>query len=319
MTPTLHLTEADLKPLMDMGEAIACLEKGFGRWGEPDVINMTRRRGFSSQGTIMMMGAVDGPSGIYGFKTYFPNKLRMSAGVYVTLHSFAEGRLLAMMQAEAMSQMRTGAASGLATKLLANEDASALGIIGTGKQAFAQTAALCHVRPIKHILAFGRDEEKRDAFVKRLKTELKIETRGVDDARNAVEPADIVVTSTNSATPVFDGAWLKPGSHVNAAGANHASRSEIDEVAMARTALISTDDREQAKIEAAEFVTRAREGLLDWASVVELGELVTGKIRGRTSAADITLFKSLGIAYEDVLYAQSLYGEAVKAGIGQRF
>jgi alanine dehydrogenase len=242
----------------------------------------------------------------------------MSAGTYVALHSFAEGRFLAMMQAEVMTQMRTGAASGLATKVLANEDASVLGMIGTGKQAFAQAAAVCHVRPIKQILTFGRTAEKRDAFVKHLKTELKIETRGVDDARDAVEPADIVVTITSSATPVFDGVWLKPGTHVNAAGANNASRSEIDEAAMARMALISTDDREQAKIEAAEFVTRAREGLLDWASVVELGEL-TGKIKGRTSATDITLFKSLGIAYEDVLYAQSLYGKAVKAGIGQKF
>ena len=316
MTPALYLTEADLKPLLDMGEAIACLEAGFRRWGDPDVINLSRRRGFPSQGIIMMMGAVDGPSGVYGFKTYFPNRLGQPPGFSIALHSFTEGRLLAMMQGQAMSQVRTGAASGLATKLLANPDASVLGIIGTGRQAFAQAQAVCHVRPIRKILVHGRNTEKRDAFAARLETELGVETHSAATARETVEPADIVVTITSSATPVFDGAWLKPGAHVNAAGANNLRRSEIDDAAMARMAVMVTDDREQARIEAGEFVSQADKGLLDWATIVELGDLVTGQAKGREHASDLTLFKSLGIAFEDVLYAQQLYAAAVKAGVG---
>ena len=317
MTPTLYLTEADLAPLLDVGEAIACLERGFGRWNDPDVINLARRRGFPSQGVIMMMGAVDGPSGTYGFKTYFPNRLGQPPGFHVMLHSFTEGRLLAIMQGQAMSQVRTGAASGLATKLLANPDAAVLGVIGTGRQAFAQVAAVCQVRPITQILVFGRDAGKRDAFVQRVEGALRIETRGVADARQAVEPADVVVTITSSATPVFDGAWLKPGAHVNAAGANNLKRCELDAAAIDRMAVLVTDDREQAMIEAGEFAARVDQGRLDWSTVVELGDLVTGRAAGRSTPADITLYKSLGIAYEDVLYAELLYAKAVAAGVGQ--
>ena len=196
-------------------------------------------------------------------------------------------------------------------------DAVVLGVIGTGRQAFAQVAAVCHMRPIERILVSGRDAGRRDAFVRRVQDALQIETLGVGNPRDAVEPADVVVTITSSATPVFDGAWLKPGAHVNAAGANNVKRCELDAAAIARMAVLSTDDREQARIEAGEFVACADRGLLDWSDVVELGDLVTGRAAGRTSATGITLYKSLGIAFEDVLYAQLLYGKAVAAGIGQ--
>ena len=318
MTPTLYLTESDLKPLLEMGDAIACLEQGFARWRQEDVINLARRRAFAPQGTMMMMGAVDGPSGVYGFKTYFPNKLGVGAGFHIALHSFTEGRLLALMQAQTMSQVRTGAASGLATKLMAREDASVLGIIGTGKQAFAQAAAVVQVRPIKQILVFGRDEGRRQAFAQRIEAELHVPTRGVESARLAIEPADVVVTVTSAASPVLDRTWLKPGVHINAAGANNTSRSEIDEATILAAALLATDDREQSQIEAGEFATLAGKGAFDWSRIVELGDLVTGAVPGRTNDSDITVFKSLGIAFEDVLYAERLYGKAVEAGIGQK-
>jgi len=315
-TPALHLTEADVLPLLDMRDAIDCLARAFTRWGMADTVNLPRQRARPPQGILNLMGAVDGAEGVHGLKVYMPNPA--GAAYTIALFSHREGRLLALIEAEAMSRVRTGAATGLATRLLANPEAERLGLIGTGGQAFAQAEAVAAVRPIREIRVFGRDPVKRDAFAGLLEKQLACEVRPVASAAAAVEGAGVVVAITKAAAPVIDAAWLAPGTHVVGAGANAPGKSEIDAATLLGAGVIATDDRTQAMCEAAELIELASQGRLDWSRVVELGDLVTGKAAGRTSAGEITVFKSLGIAFEDIAYAHHLYARAVAAGAGRR-
>ena len=227
------------------------------------------------------------------------------------------GRLKAIIEADLLGQLRTGAASGIATRLLANPDARKLGVIGTGRQARTQVVAVCAVRPIERIRVFSRTPAPCEAFARALEQELGIETRAAPSAEACVADADVVVTITKSAEPVCRADWLARGAHVNAAGANAGDRREIDADTVLRAAVKVTDHIEQAKIEAAEFCDLVAAGKLAWSDIHELGELVTGRVTGRTSASDLTLFKSLGIALEDVAFAEVVLQRALAAGMGK--
>jgi ornithine cyclodeaminase/alanine dehydrogenase-like protein (mu-crystallin family) len=311
----LYLTEADVLRLVTVGDAIAVLEQAFATWHDAGTTNLTRQRAPLATGNFNLMGASYGPKGVYGLKAYFGGKA--GARYHTFLYAADGGALLAMIEADLFGQLRTGAASGLATKLLANPAARTLAIIGTGKQARAQALAVCAVRPITQVRVFGRTNERRMDFARALEAELKIETRPAHTAEACVGGADIVVTITKSAEPVCRSEWLADGVHVNAAGANSADRRELDPATVLRAAVRATDDRKQAREEAAEFRDLVGAGRLSWDDVQELGDLVTGKVPGRTSLSAVTLFKSLGIGLEDVAFAELAYRRALEAGVGQ--
>jgi alanine dehydrogenase len=213
--------------------------------------------------------------------------------------------------------MRTGAASGLATKLMANPDAQTLGVIGTGRQSRTQVEAVCAVRPIKRIKVFARTPEHREAYARALEKELGVEALPAPSAEACVADANVVITITKSAEPVCRAEWLAQGAHVNAAGANSGDRREVDAETVLRAAVKATDHVEQAKVEAGEFRDLVAAGRLAWSDIRELGEFVTGKAKGRTSPSDLTLFKSLGIALEDVAFGELVYQRALAAKVGR--
>jgi ornithine cyclodeaminase/alanine dehydrogenase len=242
----------------------------------------------------------------------------MKGGQFHTLlYSSVDGKLKAMIEADLFGQLRTGAASGLATKLMANPEAHTLGVIGTGRQSRTQAVAVCAVRPIKRVNVFARTPESREGYARSLEKELGIEVRPVSSAEACVAEADVVVTITKSAEPVCRAGWLAKGVHVNAAGANSGDRRELDGETVLRAAVKVTDHVEQAKMEAGEFRDLVAAEKLAWSDIRELGELVTGKAKGRTSPSDLTLFKSLGIALEDVAFGEVVYQRALAAGVGK--
>lgn len=316
MTTPLYLTESDVAALVNVGDAIAALEGAFAAWRDPETSNLPRQRAKLGAGFLNVMPAVYGRAGLFGLKTYFPGKAGMT--YHVVLYSSVEQRMLAVIEAQLLGQLRTGAASGLATKLLARADARTLGVIGAGKQARAQVLAVCAVRPITRIDVFARDAERRAAFARAIEAEAKVETRPAETVQACVAGADVVVTITNSREPVCRAAWLAEGAHVNAAGANAANRRELDADLVLRAAVRATDDRRQAQEEAAEFRDLVAEGRLTWDDVVELGDIATGTAAGRTSAGELTLFKSLGIALEDIAFAEIIYRRALETGAGKR-
>ena len=310
-TPPIYLTEADVGRLVTVKDAIATLEALFATWGQPSTSDLPRQRARLAGGAFNLMGAAYGAKGVHGLKAYAGVK---GAQFHTLLYSSLDGKLKAMIEADLLGQMRTGAASGVATKLLANADAHTLAVIGTGKQSRAQIAAVCAVRPITRVKVFSRTAEHREAYARSVEKDLGVEVLPASSAQACVAEADVVVTT---AEPVCRAQWLAEGAHVNVAGANSNDRREVDAGTVLRAAVKATDHVEQAKAEAGEFRELVAAGKLAWSAIRELGEFITGKAAGRTSPSDLTLFKSLGIALEDVAFAELVYQRALAAGVGR--
>jgi ornithine cyclodeaminase/alanine dehydrogenase-like protein (mu-crystallin family) len=310
----IYITEAEVGRLVTVEDAMTVLEELFATWGQPSTDNIPRRRARLPGGAFNLMGAAYGAKNVYGLKAY----AGMKGGQFHTLlYSSIDGRLKAMIEADLFGRLRTGAASGLATKLMANPDVHTLGVVGTGRQSRTQAVAVCAVRPIKRVLVFARTPEHREGYARELEKELGIEVRPAPSAQACVADAGVVVTITKSAEPVCRAEWLAKGAHVNAAGANSGDRREVDAETVLRAAVKVTDHVEQAKVEAGEFRELVAAGKLAWSDVRELGEVVTGKAKGRTSPSDLTLFKSLGIALEDMAFGELVYQRAIAQKVGR--
>ena len=311
----LYLNEDDVTSLVNVKDAIAVLERLFATWSDPATVNLQRQRAPTGTGTFNLMGAAWGAAELFGLKAYYGGG--SGARFHVLLYCARDGRLKAMIEADNLGRMRTGAASGLATKLLAAPQARSLGVIGAGRQAFAQVAAVCAVRKVEAVRVFSRTTARRDSFASLVERELRIAAEPVASAEAAVGTADIVVTITKSAEPVLRANWLKSGVHINAAGANAASRREIDGETVLRSSVRATDHLAQARLEAAEYRDLVDAGRLGWQDIVEIGDILTEKAPGRRGGADLTLFKSLGIALEDLAIADLIWRRAIERGVGK--
>ena len=221
-----------------------------------------------------------------------------------------------MLQVFGLGALRTGAASGVATKHMARQDACVLGVIGTGRQARTQVEAITHVRPIKEVRVFSRSQENRGRFCHDVAAHHELHAVPAATAEEAIRGADIAVTATTSTTPVLLGEWLAPGTHVNAIGANYEHRRELDVKAIERAATIATDDPEQVRYESTDLAEAVAQGILAWNSILPLGEIVAGRVPGRAGKDDVTLFKSLGVAMEDVALSIRAFEKARQQGLG---
>jgi len=314
---TLFLDEACVAGLVGMDDALEAVEQVFAEVGRGTVTNVPRVRAPLAEGTLRITAAVLNARGYYGVKVSSTTIFESSAGRVFSLYKADTGELAAIVQVFAMGALRTGAASGVATKYMARPDASVLGVIGTGRQARTQAEAICKVRPIREIRVFSRSAHNRARFCADLAA-TGAALIPVDSAEAAARGADVIATATTATEPVLLGDWLAPGAHVNAIGANYEYRRELDSAAVGCMAVIATDDREQVRYEATDLAAPVAEGVIGWDDIVGLGDIVAGKIPGRTSEADITMFKSLGVALEDVALAARAYEKALETGAGQR-
>ncbi len=312
---TLLLREGDVKQLLTMADAIDTLETAFGDAGAGVAQNLTRQRIVQRPGVMHLLGGAVPSLDALGFKAYtaFPGGVRFS----VNLYSAATGELQAVIEADWLGRMRTGAASGLATRYLARPDAATLGMIGAGGQAETQLLAMAAVRSLERARVFTRDHGRLVAFCARLSEQIGLPVEPAASAAEAVRGADIVVTATTSRHPVLEGEWLKPGAHLNVMGSNWDNRREIDDATIAAADLIVVDSLPQAKIEAGDLIIPASQGKLLWQHVQELGAVIAGKIPGRQGPDQITFFKSLGIGLEDVAVAALVYRLAREHGAGE--
>jgi alanine dehydrogenase len=313
----LLLTEADVKSILTMPLAIEAVEDSFRRLADGSALLHSRQRlHVPGKSYMHYMAAADATTGYMGLKIYTSS--REGLRFLVPLFQAESGDLIALIEANYLGQMRTGAASGVATRVLARPEAHTIGIIGTGLQARTQLEAVAHVRKIESIRAFGRDPGRREQFAKEMTERLKIPVAAVASAEEAVRDADIVVTSTTSTNPVLEGRWLKPGMHINAIGANFPDKRELDDEAVRRSHVIAADSREQSKMEAGDLIRFFGDDDLRWSAVQELAAIVAGKTPGRTSPDQITLFRSNGIAIEDIVVAGRIYELARERGLGKQ-
>jgi ornithine cyclodeaminase/alanine dehydrogenase len=224
--------------------------------------------------------------------------------------------MVAFIRSGRLGQMRTGAASGVATKYMARADASRVGCFGTGNQAETQLEAIAAVRRLDSVHVYSRDKQRRTAFADKMSAALDLDVRAVDSPDQAVKGRDIVVTITNASEPVFDGRLLEPGTHINAAGGNLLTSRELDEVAVTRAGTIAADDIEAAKLESGDLRWPIEGALMSWDKVYEVAHIVAGLAPARRDEDEITLFESQGIALEDVAAGRLAYERALERGLG---
>jgi ornithine cyclodeaminase/alanine dehydrogenase len=221
------------------------------------------------------------------------------------------------MQADYLGQVRTGAASGVATQYMARPDASEVGVFGSGKQARTQLIAICKVRRVRRAQVYSPNEENRTRFAREMSVVCGTEVQPVPRPEMAAEDKDIIITATNSREPVLNGHWIVEGTHLNVIGSNFLGKAEIDAVAVRRCESIVVDSKDQARLEAGDFVQPLEDGSIHWADIHELGQVIVGRYTGRAHPQDVTLFKSLGIAIEDVAVAARVYAKAQEAKVGR--
>jgi alanine dehydrogenase len=305
----LYLTEEDVEAVFTIGDALEAVEGSFHRQAAGEIENRPRDRLRLEEGRLAVMAAADLGIGVAGVKTYAAGP----GGAKFVLVLFHASRhdVLAVIEADQLGRLRTGAASGVAAKYLAKEGAVSLGVLGCGHQAETQVAAIRAAVPdIAKTVVYCRDSGRREAFAN---------TVGADAAESHQEAAaqDVVVTITTSKDPVLRGEWLRPGTLVCAAGANVARNRELDNAVLERAGFVCCDSRDNARLESGDLIEPVAQGVLDWLEVHELAEVVAGDVPGRQSEDDIVVFKSNGIAAWDVAAGAALIARARERDIGR--
>lgn len=311
----LYLTEAEVGRLVTMDVALEAVAAAFRKMGCDEAENVPRRRCQTDQVMLHVLPAAAKTLGAIGFKAYTTTK--QGARFHVTLFDAKTGAMTAILEADLLGQFRTGAASGIVTKKLARTDASTVGCIGTGRQARTQLLAVCKVRKIKLVRVFSPDPERCRKFAAALAEETGVETLPASNAEESVKGSDIVITATSSREPVLKGEWLADGAHVNLVGSNFLSKAEADVDVFRRATLVTVDSKEQARLEAGDFVAAMSDGVLQWSDVLEFAPVLVGRYPGRETPEAITVFKSLGLGIEDVALGVKLVELAKRQGLGR--
>jgi alanine dehydrogenase len=313
---TLHISESEVHALLTMPMAVDAVEDISRKQANGEVVVHPRRRFELPGGRFFhYMAAADYSAGFLALKQY--TFVRGVLRFLVPLYEVASGELLALIEADYMGQLRTGAASGVATKYLSRRDASVAAIIGTGGQARTQLEAVAAVRRLAFAHVYGRDPQKREAFAHQMSERVGIPVRPAATAAEATHGADIVCTATTATQPVVHGADLAHGLHINAIGANHAHKRELDDEAVASADVIVVDSVEQSRQEAGDLILAFHGDESCWTGVKRLSDIVAGKATGRSSDSEVTLFKSNGIASWDLAVAMKVYSLARARGVGR--
>jgi ornithine cyclodeaminase len=324
---TLLLSDVDVRALLPMNECIGVMEGALRSVTDGSSVlplrTVMRLDGTPNAFAAMPAVVGKGAGASLGAKiiTVFPGNdatpYDSHIGV-VLLFDAGHGTLLAIADASSITAIRTSAVSGLATRLLAREDAKELAILGAGVLAMPHLEAVRCVREIRRVRVWSRSGDRAKEFAARARKQFDGEIVVSGSTREAVEGADVICTITAARTPVLEGAWLSPGAHVNAVGASLPSARELDTAAVVRSRLF-VDRRESTMSEAGDFLIPRSEGAITDAHILgELGDLLAGSVRGRVNRDDITLFKSLGLAVEDVAALRHIHTKALAVGVGTR-
>jgi ornithine cyclodeaminase/alanine dehydrogenase-like protein (mu-crystallin family) len=309
----IFFTEQDVRSLLPMADAVARVEEAFRLLGEKKAVNQPRRRVRLNRLVLHVLSAGSDALGYAGLKCYTSGP--SGSRFYFLLFDSERGELKAMMEADSLGQIRTGAATAVATRHLAPPSATRVGIYGSGWQARSQVEALAASRAVSQVMVWSRDADRRQKFCDEMKAALDLPMRAGSRPEEVAAESEILVTATSSREPVLLGAWLEPGHHVNAVGSNALNRREIDEAAVTRADVIAADSVEAAKIECGDLVAAVEAGKLSWDRVRELSDIVAFGFTREARA--ITLFESQGIAIEDVAAAKTVYERGVAEGKGR--
>lgn len=315
MTGPIWITEQEVADLIDMEDAIAALEVGLKAEAAGQAQNMVKTHAiWDGHDTLHAIGAIFPGAGFVGTKTWAHT--RGGTGPLFILIDSQDGSVKAIIEAFALGQLRTGGISGVATHWLAAPDADELGLIGTGKQAITQLAAVAAVRRLKRVRIFGRNAEKRDAFVARVRTELGVPAEGAATIEATVKDAPIITLVTRATEPFLTSAMVARGVHINAVGAITPERAEFEPALLDRCAVIAADSVPQVKSLSREFIEKFGSDEKAWARVKPLSALIAMGAK-RPRGADLTLFKAMGMGISDLSLGIEIYRRAISHGLGR--
>jgi len=310
----LLLRESHVEQLLTMQTTLGLIERVHREYSTGNAIDVPRERTRLPKAALHILQGAVPSAGVFGYKAYTSSREGVRFLVY--MFSAENGRLEGVVEANRLGMMRTGAAGGVAAKWLSREDAKVAGIFGSGWQAEGQLEALANVRKLERVKVFSRTAEKVAKFCDRMRRKLSLDVVPAASAEDCAK-ADIVVTITTSATPVFDGEWIAPGTHVNAAGSNSLLRQEIDETTVRKCDVVVVDSRPSAMKEAGDLLPLLEKGRLHAGALTELGEVIAGIRPGRTRPDQVTLFESQGMAMQDLIIAAELVRLARGRGMGE--
>jgi alanine dehydrogenase len=321
MTPQIEkplwISEAEVVSMMDIAGAIDALEQGLMAEARNEAQNMIKTHvEWDGGSTLHAIGAVFPVAGFCGTKVWSHTK--NGATPMLVLFDSNDGSLKAIIEAFALGQMRTAAACGVATRWLAEPTAEEFAMIGTGKQAISQVAAILAVRPIRRIRVFSPDEGRRNRFVERLRSEFELETVAASSVREAVEGASIITLATRAKDPILSADMVERGAHINSVGAIVPSRAEVTSDVLSRSSRIVTDSVPQARKLSRELIDFLGSDDARWKTVHPLSTIVSERFP-RSEADDLTLFKSLGVGISDLSLGIQLYRDAVSSQRGYKF
>jgi ornithine cyclodeaminase/alanine dehydrogenase-like protein (mu-crystallin family) len=312
----LFLTEDHVRELLDMPTAIEVVEELFRELANGRAKNVPRQRVQAGKMLLHTMSGACEYLGIGGWKAY--STTREKSRFHVGLYDLATGEVLAIIEADFLGQLRTGAASGVATEFLARPDAKVVGLFGAGLQAATQLKAVCSVRKISRVEVYCRDAARRESFAAQMSEYCATEVIPGHAPDEVAADKDIVITATASKTPVFDGRAIEEGTHLNVIGSNFLAKAEVDVTTIQRADRLLCDSIQHCRLEAGDFVPAIETGATDWTLMHELADIVTGRDTGRALPENITLFKSVGLAVEDVALGAKLLQLARQQGIGTK-
>lgn len=311
----LYLSEQDVVGLISIPLALETMAEAFRNLAAGQASNVPRVRAQGKGIVLHSMSAAADYLRLVGWKQY--TTTRGGAKFLVGLHEATSGELVALLEANRLGQVRTGAVTGLAARLLTSPGTTELGLFGTGFQAQTQLAAVAAAIPIRRVLVYSRDEARRRAFAEQMSREFAIEVVPASQPQEAVQNLPLVVTATSSREPVISGEWLAPGALVCAVGSNWLNKAEIDVTTVTRATSVVCDSVAACRHEAGDFSASLAQGVFDWGRATEFCDLVARGEFGRTSPADIVLFKSVGLAIEDVALAAAIVKLARERGVGR--
>lgn len=311
----IYISESEASSLINMNNTLQLVEEAFSAYGKGKAFGLPRQRMRIRKGALHMLPGAIPYKGVIGFKAY--TSFRSGLIFKTHLYSAETGEPLAIVDSNEIGRLRTGAASGIATKYFARKDAETVFIYGSGFQAQAQLEAVCTSIPVKKVYCTSRNQENAVEFAQKMSNSLNIPVIASADINEDLLASDIIITITTSNNPLFDGKQpLKKGVHINAAGSNALIRAEIPEKVIENAEYVIVDSKEVAEIECGDILPSLEKGRLHWNKIIELGEVVAGVRQGRTENEGISIFESQGMGLLDIACAEFIYRKALEKGIG---
>ena len=311
----IFLSEADVKKLLTVDMALEAVESAHRDLALGQAIDTPRARSRLPQTVLHILQGALPAQGVLGYKAYTSN--RSGNRFLVHLFDAASGRLKAVVEADYLGMIRTGAVSGLAAKWLARPDSAVAGVFGAGWQAEGHVQAICRALPLEQVKVFSRRADSLQDFCRRMSELTGVSVIPAVSPEEAVRGSDLVGTVTTAAQPLFEAEWLEEGAHINAAGSNALIRQEVSEAAIRRCGLIAVDSVPTALAESGDLLPLLEKGRIHSRQLVELGDVIIGRHPGRKDAGQLTLFESQGMAIQDLAVALRVLTAAEAAGIGQ--